>query len=93
VFATISKGIAEGSIRGQAETIRALGPVYPADEVFLAAFVEKVFPKGKERLVRYIIILVVAVSIIGGIERDASPRHHAITSWESIGKDLYSCHA
>ncbi len=55
VFAETARGIADGTVRGAADAIRSLARIYPADEVFEAAFMEKLFTRGKERLVRYIL--------------------------------------
>ncbi len=55
VFAEASKKIADGSSRGAADAIRSLARIYPADDVFKSAFVERLFPKGKEKLARFIL--------------------------------------
>lgn len=55
VFADASKAIAEGTSRSAGDAIRALSRIYPADDVFKSAFVERLFTRGKEKLARYVL--------------------------------------
>ncbi len=55
VFAEIARQIASGSFSMARQAIEALRRLYPSDESFVSAFDEKVFSKGKTKLVRYIL--------------------------------------
>jgi hypothetical protein len=55
VFAESAKGINDGSLTNSASVIRSLSRIYPSDAMFEAAFEEKVFARGKTKLIRYIL--------------------------------------
>lgn len=55
VFASVAQKITSGEYASAAEAIRGLASLYPTDDAFEAAFVEKTFSKGKERIVRYLL--------------------------------------
>lgn len=55
VYAEAAKRIADGAVSKAADALQLLARIYPTDEVFVVSFVDKVFTKGREKLVRHIL--------------------------------------
>lgn len=55
VYAEASRALAEGRAPTPSALIRLLSRIYPTDEVFEANFQEKLFTRGKEKLVRHVL--------------------------------------
>jgi hypothetical protein len=56
VFADVARQIAEGHFTTSSAAIELLGRLYPSDESFIEAFNDKVFSKGKTKLIKYILV-------------------------------------
>jgi Protein of unknown function DUF262/Protein of unknown function (DUF1524) len=55
VFADVARGIADGRLTNATQVIAALARIYPPDEQFELNFVEKVFSRGKQKLIRHLL--------------------------------------
>jgi hypothetical protein len=91
VFAEASRAIADGTSRGAADTIRALARVYPSDEQFKSAFVEKLFTRGKEKLARFVLCELERQLTQVPIDRDADTLslEHVLPQAPEAGWDAF----